>query len=313
MPSGLGTSRKVRAVSYRSYHRAARLVSDKRMSQQEARAKSIRWGGETTTTASAVLKGVREQVEGPGTDQYSSDWTTDTSKIQLPSGFRKQGSVDGEDDDDDDHFDYDDGEKFIPPENPASPLKSSSLKFFEDDSPPEQFAEEVRLTDANPRDPYVLHHSWHDRFSTLDGEKSYFKIFEREEHFLKPTRYTQPMHAIFLHSAKVTETGRLLISGITHFTFSITSIGKSKKTASGPKVSQNRLERSDSSISPKTLSNNLLPLVDSLVADFRLSPRLQVKEGCKGLVQNDREGDFEDCGPAIGQPQNKEGVAAQGQ
>lgn len=44
------------------------------------------------------------------------------------------------------------------------------------------------------------------------------------------------MHMAFLHSAKISETGRLLINGVPHFTMSLTCIGKPRATASGPRT-----------------------------------------------------------------------------
>jgi ankyrin repeat protein len=107
----------------------------------------------------------------------------------------------------------------------------------------------------------------------LDGEKSYFKIFAKEEHFHNPTRYTQPMHVVFLHSAKITETGRLAIGGVSHFTFSITSIGKKKKTGAGPENFNYHLAcpiRKDVRAWSKLIGKVILKIADLPVVSHRV-------------------------------------------
>ncbi|GMH52237.1 hypothetical protein TL16_g01188 [Triparma laevis f. inornata] len=78
-------------------------------------------------------------------------------------------------------------------------------------------------------------YQYFERYCIVEFDKAYFKVFSKEDDYWNPNRYNGPIHAAFLHSAKITETGRLVVDGQPHFTFSITSIGKvSGEAAKGP-------------------------------------------------------------------------------
>jgi hypothetical protein len=194
--------------------------------------KSVRWGETTTrTTIDEARKVLFDEGGAAGKVFGAGGGNGQTEGAWSRAGSGSMG-VSDENDDDADYTDGPSNAHYVRPTGP--PYIGGVLKHYDKIKVTDEFGYSEQHA-KNPHAEIVDEYQYFERYCIVELDKAYFKVFSKEDDYWNPNRYNGPIHTAFLHSAKITETGRLVVDGKPHFTFSISSIGKVAGEASkGP-------------------------------------------------------------------------------